>query len=207
LHEELAVVGEVAREVEDEAELRELGGLEPHGPERNREEGAVLRMADAGHPRSEQEQHAGERQHVPVFPQHAVVLAQREDRAGIGDEPDHEPRGLVAREALVDPVELDQPEAGEHRDEWQQVRVGIGQRDRRDDVRDHDEPEESGAVEEGDVREVARVVREHRREPDGDEQRRRDQESEVTDAPKDHRSSSRSTALMRLCASWPDRIW
>ena len=45
--------------------------------------------------------------------------------AANSDQPDDEPLRLLAREVLVDPVDHHEAEARQHRDEREQVRVGV----------------------------------------------------------------------------------
>ncbi len=90
----------------------------------------------------------GDRVAVPL--EHAQV-AQQQDRRGEQDQPDDEPLRLLARELLVDPVDDDEAEAGEHRDEREQVRVGVRQREAQEQVPGEAQAEEQRAVGERDV--------------------------------------------------------
>ena len=98
-----------------------------------------------GHARQQQQHDAGERDRVAVALEHAVV-AQEDDRRREDDQADDEPRRLVAREVLVDAVDHHEAEAREHRDEREQVRVGVRQREAQEHVRAEAQPEEDQPV-------------------------------------------------------------
>ena len=130
--EHLARVAQVGREEDDDRDLRELGGLERDRADVERQVRAVDGVAE---PRQQQQDDPRERDAVAVALEHAVVLAQRDDRRREEDEPDDEPLRLLAREVLVEAVEHHEAEAREHRDEREEVRVGVRQRHPQDDVR------------------------------------------------------------------------
>ena len=121
LHEHLARVAQVRGEEDDDGDLPELRRLEGDRPQLHAEVRAVDLLADAGHARHEQQQQAGGGHRVAVALEHAEV-AQEDDRGGEQQQPDHEPLRLLAREVLVEPVDHDEPEAGEHGDEREEVR-------------------------------------------------------------------------------------
>ena len=72
-------VVQVARQEDDDADLRELGRLEADRPEVDRQVGAVGRAADPGDPRQEQQHDRRDGDHVAVALERAVV-AQEHDR-------------------------------------------------------------------------------------------------------------------------------
>ena len=122
----------------------------------------------------------GGRDRVAVALEHPVVLAQRDDRRGEDDEPDDEPLRLLAREVLVEPVEHHEPEAREHRDEREEVRVGVRQRHAQHEVRGEAQAEEERAVGQRRVRSRTVVaLHEDRGEARGDEQGGGDQREEL----------------------------
>ena len=121
---------------------------------------------------------------VAVALEHAhAPAAQREDRGREQDQPDHHPLRLLAGQHGVDSVDHHDSHAREHRDEREQVGIGVRQRETDHEVRRQAQPEEQRAVGErhaGGVveREVGRRPRrvalgldEDRREAGGDEQR------------------------------------
>ena len=121
------------------------------------EVGAVDLRADARHARQQQQHDAGERDHVAVALEHAVV-AQEDDRAPrTASSPTTNHCACSRASVVVDAVDHHQPEAREHRDEREQVRVGVGQREAHDEVRGQAEAEEHAAVGQRDVRQ--QVVR------------------------------------------------
>ena len=120
--EDLARVAQVGREEDDDRDLRELGRLEG---DRAHVEGQVRAVDRVAEPRKEQQDDPPQRDAVAVALEHAVVLAQRDDRRREEDQPDDEPLRLLAREVLVEAVEHHEPEAREHRDEREQVGVGV----------------------------------------------------------------------------------
>ena len=170
-HEHVAHVVQVARQEDDDRDLRELGRLELERADADREVRAVGRAADAGQARRQEQQDPHDRDRVPVALERAVV-AQEQDRRAEEREPDAEQRRLLPRQAGVDPVDLDQPEAGEQRHQRVQVRVGVRQPRADEEVADQAGAEEHRAVGERrlvDVRAGARD--EHGREPGRHEQR------------------------------------
>ena len=148
------------------------------GPIADAEVGAVDLLADHRHARQQQQQQAGGRDRVAVALEHAEV-AQEDDRRREQDQPDDEPLRLLARERLVDPVDHDEPEAGEHRDEREQVRVGVRQRRADHEVPAQAEREEAGAVGQRDVGELGRLLDEDRGEAGGEEERGGDEREQL----------------------------
>jgi hypothetical protein len=143
----LAVLAQVAGEEDDDADLRELGRLEGERAELDAEGSAVDLLADrpAGGARAAQQ--ADRRDRVAVALRHVVVA--QEGSSGEEEEAEHEPVGLVARPALVDPVDHHQPEGGQQRDQREEVGVGVGQADPQEDVGGQADREEVGAVDRG----------------------------------------------------------
>ena len=113
LHEHLPRVAQVRGEEDDDRDLAELGRLEGDRPELDAEVGAVDLLADPGHARQQQQQQRDRGDRVAVALEHAEV-AQQQDRRREQDQPDHEPLRLLARQRVVDPVDDDEAEAGEH---------------------------------------------------------------------------------------------
>ncbi len=197
---QLARVAQVAGQEDDDRDLGELGGLEGQRAELHAEVGAVDALADPGHAREQQEQDPGHRDRVAVALEDAVV-AQQDDRRREQDQPEHEPLRLLAGERLVDPVDHHQPEAGEHREQREQVRVGVGQREAQHDVGDEAQPQEHGAEGQRDVGEDVVALDEHRGEAAGDEQRRGHEREQFAVARAHRASSPVSRRRTRSCAS------
>ena len=65
---------------------------------------------------------------VAVALEHLIV-AQEVDRQCEEDQPEHEPVGLVARQAVIDPVDHHQAYRGQQRDQREQVGIGVGETD------------------------------------------------------------------------------
>ena len=156
-HEDVAGLAQVAREEDDDPELRELGRLELDRAELDREEGAVDLRADARQARQHEQGDAAGRDQVAVALQH-VVVADQQDRGAEEDEPDHEPLRLLARQLRVDPVDQHEPDRRQQGGEREQVRVGVGQARADEQVRDDAQAEEDGAVGERGVLHVLRCA-------------------------------------------------
>ena len=107
---------------------------------------------------------------VAVALQHLVV-AQELDRQREEDQPEHEPVGLVAGQAVVDPVDHHQPEGGQQRDQREEVGVGVGQADPQVDVGGEADREEVGAVDQAEVAEPGVLLGEDRGEAGGEQER------------------------------------
>ena len=134
--------------------LPNSAGWNETGPIADAQVGAVDLLADHRDARQQEQQQAGGRDRVAVALEHAEV-AQEHERRREQDQPDDEPLGLLARERLVDPVDHDEPEAGEHRDEREQVRIGVRQRRADHEVPAQAQREEAGAVRQRDVGQLA----------------------------------------------------
>ena len=199
LHEHLARVAQVRGEEDDDRDLAELGRLEGDRADADAQVGAVDLLADARHARQQEQQQPGRGDRVAVALEHAEV-AQEDDRGGEQHEPDHEPLRLLARERLVDPVDHDQAEARQHRDEREQVRVRVGQRDADHQVAAQAQREEGGAVGERHVGELGGLLDEDRGEARGEQQRRRDEREQLPVAGA-HSSWPFSSAITRSSAS------
>ena len=144
---QLARVAQVAGQEDDDRDLRELRRLHAQRADLDRQVGAVGRRERA---RQQQQQDAADGDQVAVALEHAVV-AQQHDRRGEQPQADDEPLRLQARQAVVDPVDLDQAEARQQRHEREQVRVGVRQRQAQHEVRRDAQAEEDRAVGQRDV--------------------------------------------------------
>ena len=122
---DLAVLAQVAGEEDDQADLRELGRLKGERADLDPEVGAVDLLADPRQARRQQQQQPDDGDRVAVALEH-VVVAQELDRQGEEHEAEHEPVGLVAGQAGVDPVDHHQAEGHQQRHQREEVRVGIG---------------------------------------------------------------------------------
>ena len=110
------------------------------------EPGAVDRLADHRRERQEEQKDRGDAEHVLVALEHAVVVAQPEERRGERGDADHDPESLPERVARrAEAVDLGQPDRGQERGHRQQVRVGERHGDPRDEVGDEVEAEEEDA--------------------------------------------------------------
>ena len=183
----------------------ELGRLERHRPEPDAQVGAVDLLPDPGHAREQEQEQPGRGDRVAVALEHAEV-AQEDDRDREQDQPDHEPLRLVARERLVDPVDHHEPEAREHRDQREQVRVGVGQRDADHDVPRQAQQEEREPVGQRQVGLRRRLLDEDRREAEREEQRGGDQREQLAIASR-HSTWPRSSWITRSSASSRERSW
>ena len=94
---QLAVLVQVAREEDDDADLRDLRRLEGERAEVDLEVGAVHLRADARQPRRHQQQDPDGRDQVAVALEH-VVVAQEEDRRREQGRPGDEDRRLLQRQ-------------------------------------------------------------------------------------------------------------
>ena len=174
----LAVLAQVAGEEDDDADLRELGRLEGERADLHPEVGAVDLLADPRQARRQQQQQADGGDRVAVALEH-VVVAQELDRQGEEDEAEDEPVGLVAGEALVDPVDHHQAEGGQQGDQREEVGVGVGQAHAQEDVGGEADREEVGAVDEAEVAEAGVLLGEDRGEAGAEQQGDRDQGDEL----------------------------
>ena len=129
----LAALAEVAGEEDDEQDLGELARLDLELTDAQPEAGAV----DRGAERDRQEQQ-------PDRDRAARVLERLEPADVAGDDhhgdeqhqAEQHPDPLVAGQLRRDPVDLDQADGGQHRGDRQHVRIGVGQHDPDDSVRD-----------------------------------------------------------------------
>ncbi len=208
-HQDVAHLAQVAREEDDDRELRELGRLELDRADLHRQVGAVHLLADPGQAGHHEQRDAHRRDRVAVALEH-VVVAQEDDRGAEEGQPDHEPLRLLARQLWVDPVDLDEAERSQRRREREQVGVRVRQPRADEQVREHAEAEEDRAVGDRDVADVLAAGEQHGGEARGDQQRDRDQREQLPDARRGgHRSSRpcsmssmRSTASSRPRHSW-----
>ena len=205
----LAVLAQVAGEKDDDRDLGELGRLEGERADLDSEVGAVDLLADPRQPRRQEDEEAADRDGVPVALEHLVV-AQELDRQREEDEAEDEPVGLIAGEALVDPVDHHQPEGGQRRHQREQIGVGVGEADPQVDVSGDADRQKVGAVDEAEVAELFVLLRkdggEARGEQGGDGNQ--GQELPVPSAsqrsPSDFSmSSTRETASLRERSLWP----
>ena len=143
--EELPAIAEVAGQEDDEEDLRELAGLERHGPELDPEGGAVDRGAEPGDRRQQEEHDRPQAEDVLDAVELAVVADQ--DRArGEDGHADDEPEPLAQREVGVDAVDHGQPDPRQERDQRHHVRVGVRENRAGHEVRCHVQAEEEGEV-------------------------------------------------------------
>ncbi len=177
--EQLALLGQVAGEKDDDRDLRQFGRLEVDRAERDAEVCAVDLRADPRQPRRQQQQDPGSGDHVPVALEH-VVVAQEDDRRAEQHQSEDEDRRLVEGELVVDPVDEDEADRREQGTQREQVGVGIGQAQAQEDVRADAEREKVAAVDQAEVGDLVRAHDEHRREPGGDEQRHRDERQQLS---------------------------
>ena len=124
LREHLALLAEVGREEDDERDLPELARLELEPAEVDPEPRAVDRLADPGRQRQEEQEDRRDSEDVLVALEHAIVVAQPEERRGEHGNADHDPEPLPERVARPEPVDLRQPDRREQRRHRQQVRIG-----------------------------------------------------------------------------------
>ena len=180
-HQHVPGVAEIARQEDDDRDLGELGRLELDRPDLDRQERAVDLVADARQARHHQQRdpHRGDR--VAVALEH-VVVAQEDDRGAEGDQPDHEPLRLLARQLGVDAVDHHQPERRQRGRQREQVGVGVGQPGADEQVREHAQAEEHQAVGGGGVAHVLGAAHKHRREAGADQQGDRDQAEQLARA-------------------------
>ena len=174
----LAALVQIARQEDDDAELRELRRLEAQRPDVHAQVGAVHLRADPGQARKHQQADADRGDHVAVALEHPDV-AQHEDREREQRDARHEPPGLLARERVVDAIDDHESDRGQQRAEREQVRIGVRQRRADEQVDREAQAEEDRAVGEARVADLRLARREHRREPGRDEQRDRDQSHQL----------------------------
>ena len=177
-HEHLTRVAQVRGEEDDDRDLAELGRLEGDRAELDAEVGAVDLLADEREAREQQDREADGRDRVAVALEDREVLQQEHGR---GEEPEaeDEPLRLLAREVVVDAVDHHEPEAGEHGDQREHVRIGVRQREADHQMRREAEAEEDQAVGQRDVRQHVGALNEDRREPGGQQRRRRNQRQQL----------------------------
>ena len=77
-HEDVARLAQVAREEDDDPELRELRRLELDRADLDRQERAVHLRADAGQPRHQEQRDARRGDQVAVALEHVVVVDQQD---------------------------------------------------------------------------------------------------------------------------------
>ena len=178
------------------------------GPDLDGEERAADLLADAGQPRHQQQRDRGRGDRVAVALEHAVV-ADEQDRGAEEREPNHEPLRLLARQLGVDPVDHHHAHRREQGGEREHVGVGVRQPRPDEQVREHAQAEEDGAVGERGVAHVLGARGQHGRKAGGHQQRHRQQPEQLarcvpTSADSCPRSSARtrSTASSRPRHSW-----
>ena len=89
-----------------------------------------------GRQRQEEQQDRRDAEDVLVALEHAVVVAQPEERRGEHADADHDPDPLPERVARAEPVDLRHPDRRQERRHRQQVRIGERHGQARDEVRD-----------------------------------------------------------------------
>ena len=177
-HQHLPALVQVAGEEDDDADLRQLSGLEGDRPEVDREVGVVDGVPQEA--RQNQQDDPGERDQVAVALE-GLVVAQEDDGRREEDEPEHEPVGLVARKTLIEAIEHHEPERRQQGDQGEEERVGVGQPDPDHEVRRDADGEEIGPVEDARI-ELIGVGDQHGRESGRDQQGDRDQGKELASA-------------------------
>jgi hypothetical protein len=202
---QLARIAQVAGQEDDDRDLGELRRLEGQRAELHAEVRAVDVLPDARHARQQQERDPRRGDRVPVALEDAVV-AQREDRRREQDQPQHEPLRLLPREVLVDPVDHHQAEAGEDREQREQVRVGVRQREAQHEVRAEAQPEEDRAEGQRHIAQHVVALDEHRGETGGEQQRGGDERQQLAVA-RAHEDPSSPVSIWRTssCASSRER--
>ncbi len=165
----LSVLAQVAGEEDDDADLRELGGLECEWADLHPEVGAVHLLPDPRQPRRQQQQQPDRGDRVAVALEH-VVVAQELDREGEEDESEHEPVRLVAGQVGVDPVDHHQAEGRQQSDQREEVRVGVGEAKAKVDVGRDADREEVGAVDEAGIAEADVLLGEDSGEPGAEQE-------------------------------------
>ena len=146
LGEHLALLSQVAREEEDQEDLRELAGLELERPDVDPELHAVDSLAEPRNGREQEEEDRRDSEQVAVRLEHAVVVAQRDQRRREDADADQDPERLAPAVVGVEPVVDAKAERREHRGERKQRTVGVRRRPPHDDVRRQIEAEEDGSV-------------------------------------------------------------
>ena len=196
---DLAVVAQVAGEEDHDCDLRELGRLEGHAAEVDREVRAVDFAPDPRQARQERRDDADQGNRVPVALEHAYApLSQRDHRRREEHQSEDHPLRLLARQHRIDPVDHHDADARQHRRERQDVRVGVGERHAQHDVRQQAQSEEQRPVRQRRARgsrqdgigvrrqAVVLLLDEDRREPGRDQQGRRNQAEQLTVARAEH---------------------
>ena len=206
--EQLPRVAQVARQEDDDPDLRELRGLEGQRAEVDPEVGAVDLRADARDARQQQEQQAAGGDQIAVALQRPVV-AQQQDREREEREPDDEPLRLLAGQVVVDAVDHDQPDAGQHGDDREEVRIGVRDARADDEMRGQAEREEHEAVGQRCVGDLIALLDEDGSEAGHHQQRRRQQAEELAVASAhcvptlpSSNCRTRSSASSRERSSW-----
>ena len=123
-HEHVARLREVAREEDDDRELRELGGLELDRPDADAQVRAVRHPPDARKARCHQQGDPDRGDRVAVSLQ-AAQVAQKNDRGTEERQADPKPRGLSERAVRRDAVDLDEPERREQGAQREHVRIRV----------------------------------------------------------------------------------
>ena len=156
------------------------------GPELDAEVGAVDLLADPRHARQQQQGEADRPRSCSGSARARGSRAAATIVATKSTSPITNHCACSRASVVVDPVDHHEAEAGQHGDQREQVRVGVGQREADHDVRGEAEPEEDRAVGQRDVGEQRRALDEDRREAGGHQQRRRDQRQQLAVARAHH---------------------
>jgi hypothetical protein len=139
-------VAQVAGQEDDQPDLGELSRLEHEQPGNpDAQIRAVGLIAHARQPRHQQQAQRDRDDHVAVLLELAVI-AEHHDRGREQDQAEHEPLRLLSSQRLIDPVHHHDPEAGQQRDQREQVGVGVRKRDTDEHVAGQTQTEEDRAV-------------------------------------------------------------
>ena len=168
--ERLALLAQVAREEDDEADLRELARLELDRPEVDPEPRAVDRSPSPGTDGSSSSATAADAEQVAVRLEDAVVVPEPDQRPAEGRDADQHPHRLSAAVVGVEAVDVMTPNAVSTAVSGSSAPSAYGTVTPHDDVRDDVEAEEERAVGER-VRGDLGVARER----DGRERHARDE--------------------------------
>ena len=123
LREDFALLAHVAREEDDQRDLRELARLEPQRPEVHPEPRAVHGQPQHGQDRQEQQSDRGQPEDVLVRLELAVVVAEQEERQREKGDRDDDPGALLECVARMEAVDLRQPDRRQEAGDRQQVRI------------------------------------------------------------------------------------
>src|SRR5581483_7774489 len=133
LRKHLALLAQVARQEDDQEDLRELAGLHLDRADAHPQTRAVHRRADAREARQEEQCDGADPEQVLVVLEDPVVAAEAEEREREQPDSDHDPEALLELVVRAEPVDLGDADRGQERRHGQEVWIGI----RHDDPRHH----------------------------------------------------------------------